>query len=334
LIVCAPQSWLFSAGQELRLREGLIEKDQVSIETVLTMPPGIYSTSNVVTAVVSLLPGVKSEKLWMGQIEVKSRKDSVDEAINGFKEVVLSHSETPDSRTVSYDEVRRADYVLLPQRLMRIATLDDDKTVELGRVSDLIRPTTPYRAEDGERVIEMGIPNIKSLDWLPIGELDESEIKRTMIRQGSKPDIFLAANDVIISVKGTLGLTRLVSDFYKPELGNRENQERRAVLSTSCVAIRLNKQGEKMGLSAQYILRFLRSAQGQEQIKSLQVGAGMPHISLQSLMTSIRVPLPSTDELKELDDEYEQLCGLENQITSLKRQMDEVVESRWVLKLA
>jgi hypothetical protein len=171
------------------------------------------------------------------------------------------------------------------------------------------------------------------MEWLPIGELDEIEIKRSMIRQGSKAEIFLVPNDIIISVKGTLGLTRLVSEFYRDANDEDQGKDTRAVISTSCAAIRLNKQGEKIGLSAQYILRYLRSPKGLEQIRALQVGSGMPHISIQSLMTSIRIPLPTSGELQEVTDEYAHLCGIEEQITLLSRQMDEVVESRWTLKL-
>jgi restriction endonuclease S subunit len=77
---------------------------------------------------------------------------------------------------------------------------------------------------------------------------------------------------------------------------------------------------------------YLRSQEGQEQIKSLKVGAAMPHISIQSLMRTVRIPKPNQIELVEVTKEFEKLCSLEEEVESIQGVMYEITDSRWIVR--
>jgi hypothetical protein len=77
---------------------------------------------------------------------------------------------------------------------------------------------------------------------------------------------------------------------------------------------------------------YLRSSEGQEQICSLQVGAGMPHISIQTLMSAVRIPVPNPQEHDEVTADFEKLCSIESHIRSLRHEMEMIVGSRWLTR--
>ena len=79
---------------------------------------------------------------------------------------------------------------------------------------------------------------------------------------------------------------------------------------------------------------YLRSAEGQEQIRSLQVGAAMPHITVTDLLNSVRIPIPSAEELVSVEADFDKLCSLEENIQIIESEMEEIADSRWVVKLA
>jgi restriction endonuclease S subunit len=202
----------------------------------------------------------------------------------------------------------------------------------LDELCDAVRPPTPHRGEDGLEVIEIGIPNIREGDWTPI-EAPETE-KFITVKPNIRTESLLTCDDILLSVKGSLGFARLVSDYYRAHPNASNDEWYKAVASSSCVALRLNKDAERMGITARYLLMYLRSAEGQEQIRSLQVGAAMPHISIQTLMNAIRIPVPTPEEHADVVRDYEKLCSIESQIKKLNDVMTSIAESRWVVRLA
>jgi restriction endonuclease S subunit len=153
------------------------------------------------------------------------------------------------------------------------------------------------------------------------------------IRQRDRQESFLEQDDVILSVKGTLGLAGLISGYF----GAKENHPLpdewvKSVISTSCVGLRLLRGAAAKGITPVYLLMYLRSQEGQEQIKSLKVGAAMPHISIQSLMRTVRIPIPNQIELVEVRKEFEKLCSLEAEIERIHIDMYEITDARWTVR--
>jgi restriction endonuclease S subunit len=260
--------------------------------------------------------------------EGDERNLSLSDLIDFSRSLAMgSDGENKFSRIISLEEIRDAEYVLLPQRLLRKAMLSGVTSIQLGDICTAVRPTTPYKGSDPLRVLELGIPQLRDAKWSTIGDVYPNAPKTINVKPGEKNDVYLRLNDIIVSVKGSLGYARLVSSSYGVEAI-------RAVVSSSCIALRFDRTSQSTSVTPQYLLMYLRSAEGQEQIKSLQVGAAMPHISVQSLLNSVRIPIPSADEIASVHEDFEKLCSLEAQIDSLANDMASISDSRWSVKLA
>ncbi len=146
---------------------------------------------------------------------------------------------------------------------------------------------------------------------------------------------YLEKNDLLLSIKGTVGLVRLISgDYGKGEDPAPKEEWVKAVVSGSCVALRLGLNAKRLGVSPEYLLTYLRSPEGQQQIKSLAVGAAVPHINVQSLVSMVRIPVPRADELASIHQDYRALCEMEEKIDYLHYQMNDITEKHWPVKLA
>jgi hypothetical protein len=334
LVLFSSQNWLFSMGQERRLREGLIEKSDVHLDAVVTVQSGAISSSNVVAAIASFSHGRSTDPIRMTDVKSESRADTFEHLLERYRPVIFGIEQHPkNSRLIPLNEIRDADYVLLPQRLFRTIEMASVNSIPLGEICDAVRPPTPYRGQEGIDVLELGIPNLRNGEWSPIVGPDSETEKWVTANPSTRHESFLTHDDILLSVKGTLGLARLVSDFYaSPDRTDSAHRER-AIVSSSCVALRLSKGAIRSGISPKYLLLYLRSEEGQEQIRSLQVGAGMPHISNQSLMSAVRIPIPSHTEHAEVTEAFEMLCKHEAEIHGIQQKMQEITESRWTVNL-
>jgi hypothetical protein len=334
LVVLTSHNWLFSTGQERRLRDQLIGDVKCQIESVTTLPAGVLSSTNVQTAITTFNLVESKNKIRMTSLIAEDRSSSFDDLLTANRNNILfNEGESKQSRDFSVEEILEAESVLLPQRLLRKTTLSSANYIPLDQICFPIRPPTPYRGVDGEYVVELGIPNLRNRSWRPIGSEESSEEKMIFIRQRDRQESFLEQDDVILSVKGTLGLAGLISGYF----GAKENHPLpdewvKSVISTSCVGLRLLRGAAAKGITPVYLLMYLRSQEGQEQIKSLKVGAAMPHISIQSLMRTVRIPIPNQIELVEVRKEFEKLCSLEAEIERIHIDMYEITDARWTVR--
>ena len=338
LIVLTSHTWLFSAGQEKRLRQELINSAQSSLESITTLPGGVFSFSNIATAIASFDVSKQGAAIRMTNLakEGDERNLSLPDLIDSSRSLTMGlGGENKLSRMISAEEIRDAEYVLLPQRLLGKAMFSAVNAIQLGDICTAVRPTTPYKGSDPIRVLELGIPQLRDGKWSAIGDIYPHEPKNVNVKPGEKGDVFLRMDDILVSVKGSLGYARLISNFYGIQEDEKDvSGSLRAVVSSSCIALRFERSRNSANFTPRYLLMYLRSAEGQEQIRSLQVGAAMPHISVQSLLNSVRIPIPSADEIASVHEDFEKLCSIEAQIERLANDMESISESRWSVKLA
>lgn len=283
----------------------------------------------------AVLADLQSSAIRMSNLASEDRGLDLVELIQAGRRSALGEAgESKNSRLINDQEVRESEYVLLPQRHLSKAALGGANTVQLGEICMAVRPPTPYKGTDGVGVLELGIPNLRDRKWNPLGNVFPDDTKHVNVKPRERDEVFLRQDDILLSVKGTLGLARLASNSYGMPHEGEVDQRSLAVLSTSCVALRFDRRGISKGITPVYLLMYLRSAEGQEQIRSLQVGAAMPHISIQSLLNALRIPVPSTDSLAAVHADFEKLCALEINIEDIEQEMTSIVESRWVVKLA
>lgn len=337
LVILTSQSWLFSTGQERRLREQLLSGSQCAIESVTTLPAGVLSSTNTQSAITVFDQIKLRDAVRMTNLLSETRSSSLDELLAMYRENILrDEGESKQSRSVPVLEIKEAECILLPQRLLRKTALSKINSVALEEICISIRPPTPYRESDGEHVVELGIPDLRNRLWNPItNEILFEEHKSTLVRRRERQESFLEKDDILLSVKGTLGLARLISDYFSgSEIKSTAEDRIKAVVSTSCVGLRIDKNAALKGITPKYLVMYLRSPEGQEQIRSLHVGTAMPHISIQSLMRAVRIPVPDKTDLLAVMAEFDKLCSLEKKIERIQFEMNEITESRWMVKLA
>lgn len=160
--------------------------------------------------------------------------------------------------------------------------------VKLEEICVAVRPPALTK-DDGIEMDEVGIPEIGV--WSRIAGPFRKKVR---LKSGGNSRPTLQPNDVILSVKGTIGKAGLIGDLV----------EGTAVVSQSCVVLRMRRGKDQVQVMPEYLLMYLRSEAGRFQLEGLQVGATMQHVSPATLLGSFRVPLPQMEEQRLVVAEY------------------------------
>jgi type I restriction-modification system DNA methylase subunit len=337
LVILTSQSWLFATGQERRLREKLLSAGRNTLESVTTLPAGALSSTSVQSAITTFSKWQTNTHVHMTSHMVDSKAIPLDDFLKENSDIIRNKKgESLQSRSVSIEEIYQAEFVLLPQRLFRKAVLSGSNSIPLGQICSAIRPPSSYRGDHGSFVIEMGTAAVRDRRWAPVRVSDAEDYKSIYINSNQRSDSYLEENDIVLTVKGTLGLARLISGSFGAGFveASEEIEKYKSVVSTSCLGLRLINSKTSQHITPKFLLMYLRSAEGQEQIRSLQVGAAMPHITVTDLLNSVRIPIPSAEELVSVEVDFDKLCSLEENIQIIESEMEEIADSRWVVKLA
>jgi hypothetical protein len=318
-IFLVPPGILFTKGQEQRFREFLLHRggECNELEAVVALPPGALSTTNISTAILVTQPGGSADAIRMVDLGISKRSIAdLSASIKAGKKIALGlEADESRARFVTRDEVMANDYILTPARYVHGPLNVGTNAVKLEDFCIAVRP--PGLTKDsGIEMDEVGIPDIGA--WRTIAGPFRKKV-RLKSKGDSRPT--LQPNDVILSVKGTIGKTGLVGNI---ETGT-------AVASQSCVALRLRHGMDHARVMPEYLLMYLRSDVGRAQLEGLQVGGTMQHVSPVTLLSSFRVPLPPFEEQRAVVAEYWQLCALEAQIADLEAQMKALTQQRWTV---
>lgn len=316
-VFATPQGVLFAKGQEQRLREYLLNRggERIEVEAVIALPPGVYGASAIAGAIIVLTPGGDTEATYMA--DLSSGRRSLLEAgaiVSAGRDLALGLTQSEKGRLVSREDISANEFSFAPSRyLSRVANLDDT-VAKLGDICTIVRPSATTKDTHFTEVAEVGLSNLEQ--WKPIsGDVD----KTVFLKAPPKEDSLLRPEDIVLSIKGTVGRAALVGDTAT---------RRPTVVSQSCVALRLSPQPGRT-LPPEVLLMYLRSPHGQAQLAGLQVGAGVQHISPVTLMSSVSVPLPSYQTCLEIQADYAKLCDLEHQMAGIKHAMTEIACRRW-----
>lgn len=317
-VFVTPQGVLFSKGQEQRLREYLLHRggEVNELETVVALPPGVFTATNLAGAIIVIAPGSGADAAFV--VDISSGRRSVTEAgevVSTGRALVLGREETKKSRLVSRDEVAENEFSFAPSRyLRRVSDLGED-SVKLGDICEVIRPPSITREPTPFEVTEVGLSDLHQ--WKPIsGELD----KTVFLKAPAKAAVLVQPDDVVISIKGTVGRAALMGDA---------STQRPTVVSQSCLALRLNEARNTPTITPEVLVMYLRSPHGQAQLAGLQVGAGVQHISPGTLTSALMVPIPTYEAAAEIRGDFSALCDLEHRISGLQNKMKDITTRRW-----
>lgn len=320
-VFLVPASLLFARGQEERLREYLLHRggECTELEAVIGLPSTLGAPVLPSSAVMVLSPGGHHDFIRMVDLaSAKRGSGSFKELGQHLVDVALGRlTDERRSIRVGRDEIERNETSFAPSRYLRSHVDVGPNSRTLGELCELVRPPSLSKVSTGTKAVEVGIAH---LDVMRPIQPDGSKVITTRARQGDMPA--LEAGDIVLAIKGSVGKVGIVGGTQS---------ELPAVVSQSCVALRLNRGvARKARISAPYLLMYLASEQGQEQLRGLQVGMGAPHISPATLMSAIRVPLPG-DDSAEVEADYQTLCDIERQMDQLAERARETRAKRWTM---
>lgn len=313
-VFVAPQGVLFAKGQEQRLREYLLHRggECNEVETVIALPPGVFSSVAMAGAVLVLSPGIGTDAVRM--VDLGSGRRSLQDAgelVKAGREIALGHESTGKARLVSPDEIAENEYSFAPSRYLRRVAELGTTAMKLGDICMALRPPTTVKEPGSYGVAEVGMQDLN--DWRPINQ----SIEKTVFLKGNPRDsVLLQPGDIVLSIKGTVGKSALMGEAA---------QERPTVVSQSCLALRPSREL----VIPQYLLMYLRSPHGQAQLEGLQVGAGVQHISPSTLLGSLQVPVPPLETQGVACADFERLCQLEDQVAQMQGEINDLTQHRW-----
>lgn len=315
-VFLVPPSVLFSRGQEERLREHLLERSggNNELQSIVALPGGAYSTTNIGTAVMSVTPGCHNPEVLMVDLGLAKRSSTnVDELVREFKDVALGLKDDPEKAClVTREDIRATDLSFTPSRYLQKRVDVGPNAVALEDICEVLKAPVLSKEDDAVERIEVGIADASS--WHPIAD-GPTKVARIKPRRDLPT---LERGDLVVSIKGTIGKVGLMGDV-EPDA---------VVVSQTCLGLRI-KPSHREAVSSEFLLMYLRSPSGQAQLQGLQAGAAIQHISPQTLKSSFLVPMlePLVKAAVELD--YHRLCELEAEKAAIEQQMTTLCESRW-----
>ncbi|PLK49334.1 N-6 DNA methylase [Uliginosibacterium sp. TH139] len=310
---------LFAKGQEQRLREFLILGSSQPA-AVISLPPRLINGSGVVTAITVLDRRQKSFGVRMvdaaaATIETKSTM-KFSRALDSRRvtELLTSPGEVPDvSRTIGLDEIIANDFGLMPARYISPPSLDAEYRVPLGElVETVVRAPVASKEASAVEVQEVGIADLDQ--W---GGLFGPFLRTTNIQARKLEECRLRRNDILVSVKGTLGK---VGMFLDDGVRDSEKAELHSVCAQSVVALRVRT--DRVSVVSLYL--YLRSDDFKNQLTAFRTGVAQAHVTPSSLLRDVKIPLRSLPEQQAAESLYYELCQLEEQVKRAQSRMEEI----------
>jgi hypothetical protein len=308
---------LFAKGQEQRLREFLIlGLQQPSV--VATLPPKLLHHSGIPVALTVFDRTQTTRSVRMVDsssmtIESKSTMRFSRQLDSTELVCAIQSQEEIDgiAKTVSLDEVAAQECNLMPVRYLKALALGDFDRVALGDLVDVvIRGPVVSKDATAVEVQEVGIVDLDR--W---GELHGPFVKNTTVQAKKLPECSLQPEDIIISIKGTIGKVGLI--------GVSANKSSPVVCGQSVIAIRPRRN--EIETTALYL--YLRSEDFRGQLDAFRVGAAVAHVTPATLLQEVKVPRQSLLNQATARERYAELCSLEHDAEMAYQRIEEIRRS-------
>jgi type I restriction enzyme M protein len=328
-LIIVPESFLFrTAGGERDYKEQLVRRGMLT--AVIRLPRDVFAPyANVQSSLLifETLGRNNSDVLFIDasdDLGVKARKkgEPANGALQQIKSIVDARRVTSISKVATYEEIAAQEFNISVDRYIRDEieqkienALDSAKTAELIDVAEIIRPqAVPSVGETGREhtLLEVSLQDIQPDGSIRTPskqiQVDDSALGKVM-RQKLEP------GDVLLSVRGRIGAVGIVPEFSGPGW----------LASQAFVILRLRKSSN---LSPLILYRYLASPLGQGLMQSLATSATVPMISMGDVR-KIRVMIPTIEEQREIERQYDKVLKLRSQIKQLEKLADDLNEASW-----
>ncbi|OOI03169.1 hypothetical protein BIW16_09240 [Vibrio sp. OULL4] len=334
-VVLVPDAFLYATiGDQATYRKELISSGHV--HSIISLPSGILGETSIKTALIII---DKSEELksvhfidasgnsfYRLATGARNRHGgrNVLTGIDSIVDCFLSKPETGNhfSRQVSIDEIARNNFDLMTSRYVvddkvdgmqrKLASMD---TVALEDICDVISvsPVKSKAESEGELFQEIRIGDINDQGSIN-EELGQIRVDEKKIAVAHK--LMLRSNDVLLSVKGSIGTVALV-----------QLEQHEGALPSQTLCIIRKKAGYDYHRPLE-IFRYLKSPLAQMWLQQRAKGNNVRSISIKELK-ELPVPKISPQERMDIASAQKEIGQLTQEIDALKKKRAALEASLW-----
>ena len=289
------------------------------IDSIFLLPKGIFSFTNIPTAMLILRKEKEEKPITFIQYSDFSKKGYPFFLPDSYSKQKTQLSLKDKISSISKEEIIDNDYDLNPNKY--IVSNEDKKliniikkrdTASLGALVDFLRPLPFKKSLKGSELSEIMISDIDL-----VGEVNTAEKKTVVSEQ------FLAKSnlpcvkkgDLVISIKGTLGKVGIIAT----DLPN-------TIPGPSLCILRTHQESL---VKKEYIFQYLRSKLGQRMINRSSQGGYVPFISIYDLK-NLKIPIPSLAEQKRSILIQQRSREIIDSIQKLKLELDNCIDNGWI----
>lgn len=331
VIIAAPNTLLSSPGYEKTLREDLIQKG--IIESVISLPSGLFAFSNVAMSILVMNPGGGNQKIRFINADNERYREPISKArarltnVEQLLDIAKSVFADNELIMVPADSVMENDAQLLVSRYLLDdsskklhAFLASQKTVDLGSLVSTVRPMpTVQDSQNYVEAFEVGATDLPKYGYIKTTGRSvkiDPEIAKKNKHQ------FLKPLDIVLIVKGSVGKVGVVSTNIPDQLSTGW------VAGQSATILRVDDQSK---IDPRVLAIYLRSALGQELLKTIVSGATIQLIQLRELLR-LQIALPSIEEQSIIANALEEESAIQDEIDTLVNKQAKLAERFWGLE--
>jgi len=321
-VIIVPHSILArTSGGEKDFKKQLIEDGL--IEAIIDLPKEILPQTSARFALLVLNKEPSSEVLF-----IDATKPIYDAEID----LIIRTFQNRASGTMSYlatrEECRKNNFNLLVNRYVMSDKqqaiqhfLAKQKTISLGEIAELIRPQAvrdKKQTEGKTEYREVMVNDLPDTGYI-------TDTKRTVLvsekNRARAAQQQLVANDILISIKGTIGKIGLLPESI--------TDDKQWLAGQSLQIVRCKENCELISPIVLYM--YLKSPIAQSLLESRASGV----ISMVQVrdIKSLPVPIPSIEEQHQIIETFNEKLRLKNKITGLEAELEILSKRHWNLDL-
>lgn len=334
VIIAVSEGELFRmVGAEPVARRALIESGR--LRAVLGVPSGMmFANTFIKTSLIVMSPSLSPSKevrfidLGHKSLARKGRRGR-SEVLQGVSWKDAISSPAPADRTLARDvaqeEIGENNFVLVSDRYLNIGTreqindlLAQSDVAPLEDIVELVRSVTIPADNDGEyTLLECAPGDVNERGY--VGEPKrEITVDRAMYNKAFNQQ--LRPGDVLLSIKGTIGVVALVPDEVPGEGESR--------IWTAGQSMMILRPKKRIKMSSLALYEYLSNETVQDFIKSIAGGAAIQTIAMKDLK-GFAIPMPDEETVRAIQDGFAERQAIFDEIEQLKMKLENVRSRNW-----
>lgn len=329
LVVASSASVVASTvSSEVVMRQWLVENKH--LKAVVALPNGLVQGMPINS--VLMVFDMKQTYDYIDFITVKGSRFVQKQGreiglveIDQLAQMIVSDVQSENKVTVSHAEIVKQGYVLDPERYVMsdvakqaLAVLEHHDVMPLGNVANIIRPIAIAKLKQAGQT---AVYEVQSGDLPEYGFIDTAS-KPVLLNDDAlsecKP-LFLKANDIIITVRGSVGKVGIVSQ----EMLDR--YQGRVIVGQTNMVLRVI---DETIINAQALLMQLRSNFGQARLQLLSAGALIAGMSLKDLK-AFQIAILSAKQQKQATQDLVMQQAIKQEIVQKQAQVRQLDNDIW-----